>query len=108
MSSRKDFFLRIARSMSAGDIGRVAAPLVSVIDAPSPEAEAVVSDGLGAYDDASTGVRDWRPLTVLVSSGPASRAQHYRMRRPAQASPDPLRRSSQPCSWVAKSAATAG
>jgi GNAT superfamily N-acetyltransferase len=38
-----------------------------VTDAPEPEAEAVIRDGLGAYNMEKAGYRDQRPLVVLVS-----------------------------------------
>ena len=35
-------------------------------DAPDPGETAVIADGLAAYNDAQGGVRDFRPLAVLV------------------------------------------
>jgi GNAT superfamily N-acetyltransferase len=43
-------------------------PTVTLTDAPDPAAIAVITDGLGAYNDAAAGSpSDFRPLGVLVS-----------------------------------------
>lgn len=41
--------------------------IVTVTEAPSPEARAVVSDGLDAYNRQQAGYWDGRPLAVLVA-----------------------------------------
>lgn len=38
-------------------------------DAPGPQDIAVVSDGLDEFNVQQTGIRDWRPLAVLVREG---------------------------------------
>jgi GNAT superfamily N-acetyltransferase len=40
---------------------------VTLTDAPDPSATAVIADGLAEYNDAKAGLRDHRPLAVLVS-----------------------------------------
>jgi len=42
-------------------------PTFVLTDAPSPEDEAVVRDGLSAYNFEKAGYRDQRPLAILVS-----------------------------------------
>ncbi len=40
---------------------------ITVTDAPDPGATAVITEGLGAYNDSQGGVRDFRPIAVLVA-----------------------------------------
>jgi GNAT superfamily N-acetyltransferase len=40
---------------------------ITVTDAPDPSATAVIAEGLGAYNDSQGGVRDSRPIAVLVA-----------------------------------------
>ena len=40
---------------------------IVVTDAPAAEDEAVIRDGLGAYNLEKAGYRDYRPLAILVS-----------------------------------------
>jgi GNAT superfamily N-acetyltransferase len=54
--------------MSAPEIG----PRLVLTDAATPEDEAVIGDGLGAYNLEKAGYRDYRPLAVLVAD-PATR-----------------------------------
>lgn len=42
-------------------------PRLSLTDAPDGEAEAVIRDGLSAYNFGKTGYRDQRPLAVFAS-----------------------------------------
>ena len=44
---------------------------ITVTDAPDPGATAVIAEGLGAYNDSQGGVRDFRPIAVLVAEVPA-------------------------------------
>jgi GNAT superfamily N-acetyltransferase len=39
----------------------------TLTDAPDPDATAVIADGLAGYNDEKAGLRDHRPLAVLVS-----------------------------------------
>jgi GNAT superfamily N-acetyltransferase len=48
-------------------------PIITVTDAPDPRDTAVITEGLGAYNDSRGGVRDFRPIAVLVAD-PASGA----------------------------------
>ena len=40
---------------------------ITVTDAPDPGATAVITEGLGAYNESQGGVRDFRPIAVLVA-----------------------------------------
>ena len=42
-------------------------PTLVLTDAATPEDQAVISDGLGAYNLEKAGYRDYRPLAVLVA-----------------------------------------
>jgi GNAT superfamily N-acetyltransferase len=42
------------------------APSIAVTDALDPADVAVITDGLGAYNESQTGYRDFRPLAVFV------------------------------------------
>ena len=47
-------------------------PALTVTDAPSDRARAVIADGLAGYNDEKAGYRDYRPLAVLAPD-PATR-----------------------------------
>jgi len=40
---------------------------ITVTDMPDPSATAIITEGLGAYNDSQGGVRDFRPIAVLVT-----------------------------------------
>src|ERR1700693_1363222 len=42
------------------------APVLTLTDALDPADVAVITDGLGAYNESQTGYRDFRPLAVFV------------------------------------------
>jgi ribosomal protein S18 acetylase RimI-like enzyme len=50
-----------------------ARPLIVLTDAPGAEAEAVIEEGLGLFNQQKAGYRDSRPLAVLISESAGSR-----------------------------------